>query len=158
MWILRWPLVLALFALTLICLAAAAGTAADRAGFALQDPLWQSFAAQSQGANWVQTGLLAGGALFLFIGAVRLIRRTQAFWAWLIGFGLLGVRWGLMRQSEGGLQFEAAQFASVQGAQKAAADAANDYGLLALGVLFALGLLILIVDAADRAYWTRREG
>jgi hypothetical protein len=159
MWIVRWPIVLALFAYVIVCAGLAAGTTADRLGIVpLDHASWRRFSEYAVNTTWLQTALWAGAAILLFVAAVRLIRRTQAFWAWLIGFGLFGARWGLMRQAEGGLSVDLAQIsnevATKEGAQRLASSVAYDFGLV--GVLLIIGLVILMVDAADRAHWARR--
>jgi hypothetical protein len=159
MWIVRWPIVLALFAYVIVCIGLAAGTTVERLGLVAADnAAWRTFAAHAANATWVQTALFAAAAAFLFVAAVRLARRTQAFWVWLIGFGLFGARWGLMQQAEGGLNLDVAQISSdisaPGGAQRLASNVAYDFGLV--GVLLVLGLIILILDAVDRAHWARR--
>jgi hypothetical protein len=63
-----------------------------------------------------------------------------------------------MQQAEGGLNLDVAQISSdisaPGGAQRLASNVAYDFGLV--GVLLMLGLIILILDAVDRAHWARR--
>ena len=107
MWIVRWPIVLALFVYVIVCAGLAAGAAVDRLGLApFENPAWRRFSEYAVNTTWLQTALCAGGAVLLFVAAVRLIRRTQAFWAWLIGFAMIGARWGLMWQADGGPSVE----------------------------------------------------
>ncbi|MBL8549961.1 MAG: hypothetical protein JNJ73_08235 [Hyphomonadaceae bacterium] len=146
MWILRWPIVVLIlvFVIAACLLPAGAVTANELAGPQFAQ-LSQGLADNASSANWLQAGLWYGAAFCLFVAAVRLIRRTQAFWAWLIGFGLYGARWGLARQAEG------------VGVPTSLDAALADYGLLMLSGLLLVGLLILIVDAADRSHWARRD-
>jgi hypothetical protein len=160
MWIVRWPIVLALFVYVIVCAGLAAGAAVDRLGLApFENPAWRRFSEYAVNTTWLQTALCAGGAVLLFVAAVRLIRRTQAFWAWLIGFAMIGARWGLMWQADGGPSVDLAQIgselATKEGAQRLASSAGYDFG--PIGVLLIIGLIILIVDAADRAHWARRS-
>jgi hypothetical protein len=170
--ILRWPAVLALFALVLLCilggLAAAGlvtGFQAPAVGMAPVDAQVaeaQSAAAETGAANagWIDVGLLAGAAIFFLIAAIRLARRTQGFWTWLLGFALYGGRWAWGQQhQEGGLS------GTIQGldvnAYSRPAELITDLGSPAaqvgiLAIVLIVGFFIFIVDAADRAYWDRQ--
>jgi hypothetical protein len=111
-------------------------------------------------ASWIDVGLLAGAALFFLIAAVRLMRRTQGFWTWLLGFALYGGRWAWGQQhQEGGLS------GTIQGldvnAYSRPAELITDLGSPAaqvgiLAIVLIVGFFIFIVDAADRAYWDRQ--
>jgi hypothetical protein len=88
--ILRWPAILVLLLLVLASFGAAfAGTihlaeAPDRAAMTADQE------ATINSLSWIEVGLWAGAGLFFLISGVRLIRRTQAFWTWLIGFAFYG--------------------------------------------------------------------
>jgi hypothetical protein len=146
MWILRWPIVVLLFVFVLAaCLLPAGAVTASQLAGEQFEAMFAGLAENAASATWLEAALWYGAAFALFVSAIRLIRRTQAFWAWLIGFGLYGARWGLARQEDGG-------------GVPASLDAAlADYGLLMLAGLLVVGLLVLLIDAGDRAYWARRE-
>jgi hypothetical protein len=146
MWILRWPIVILMlvFVVAACLLPAGAVTAQQLAAPQLAE-VSAVLAENARSSNWVEAALWYGAAVFLFISAVRLIRRTQAFWAWLIGFGLYGARWGMSRQAAG------------EGLPTSLDGALADNGLLMLAGLLVVGLLILLIDASDRAFWARRE-
>jgi len=151
MFVLRWPLVLVLFGYCVLFIAAAAGVAADRLGLGLDSEVWASFTMQAADVTWVETALWAASGIFLFISGVRLIRQTQGFWAWLIGFACYGVRWGLSTvRSENNIIADAAAVRSPEEALQTAVQATTNYPLIALAVLLVAGLLILIVDTADK--------
>lgn len=158
--IIRWPLVLLILFLVIVCLGAAAATTAIR----LDAPVDLSFLSEDQvetirSASWLEVGLWAGAAIFFFVAAVRLGRRTQAFWAWLIAFALYGGRWAVAQQAEGGL-VAATQGLSVESFQPEALAAAPDAPaaqISVLGVILIVGLLLFVIDAADRSYWDRQE-
>lgn len=103
----------------------------------------------------VETGLWYGAAVFLLIAMIRLVRRTQAFWAWLIGFALYGGRWALVQQEAGGL-LPALQRLTVDSfrpetlGNDLTAPAAQ---LVLIAALLLVGLLTAIVDHGDRKYW-----
>lgn len=157
MWIIRLPLALLTLAVALVCAALAAGATANQLGMTIDNEAWRAFSEQAANTTWVQAALWTGAALCLFIAAIRLLRRTFAFWFWILGFGFFAARWWLMRRNEGGLPVDVAEISSVESAQKAAIEASNDYGLVALAVLLVLGLVILLIDAVDRAARNRRE-
>src|SRR5688572_3345948 len=103
--ILRWPAILALLALAMLCVAGALGAAGVLTSFeAPATGVGQVDAqvANAQGAaersgaaeaSWIDVGLLAAAAVFFLISAIRLMRRTQGFWTWLLGFACYGGRW-----------------------------------------------------------------
>ncbi|MGE3248651.1 MAG: hypothetical protein AB7J28_01070 [Hyphomonadaceae bacterium] len=158
MWIIRLPIALVTLAIALLCAALAAGVTATQLGLALDHDVWRAFAEQAANANWIQAALWTGAALCFFIAAVRLLRRTFAFFFWLAAFAFFGVRWWMMRQAEGALpNINVAEISSVEGAQAAAIEASRDYGLVALAALLGLGLLILLIDAVDRAHRNRAD-
>ncbi|MEZ5994315.1 MAG: hypothetical protein R3C25_01030 [Hyphomonadaceae bacterium] len=157
--VLRWPAILVLLALVLASFAAAFAGAAHLAQLPVDLPLSPEQQETLGRVSWLEVGLWGGAGLFFLIAAIRLIRRTQAFWTWLIGFALYGGRWAVAQQSEGGL------VATVQGINP---SAYTQPGVLAqtpeapeaqvgmLGVILIVGVLIFIIDAADRAYWDRQ--
>ena len=170
--ILRWPAILAMLALVLLCIAGALGAAGLIADFQApasgvgqvdaQVAQAQDAAAQTGAisATWIDVGLLAGAALFFLISAIRLMRRTQGFWTWLLGFALYGGRWAWSQQyNEGGVM------GTLQGidvnAYMQPELLLNDLGSSSaqvgiLAVVLVVGLFVFIVDGADRAYWDRQ--
>jgi hypothetical protein len=170
--ILRWPAILALLALVLLCALGALGAAGLITGFEApavgieqvdtQVANAQSAAAGSGAvdAGWIDVGLLAAAAVFFLISSIRLMRRTQGFWTWLLGFACYGGRWAWAQQ-----QGDANVLATLQGIDINAymqpqtvvsnlGSTEAQVGLLAIVVV--VGLFILIVDAADRAYWDKQ--
>ncbi len=166
--ILRWPASLVLFGLMLLSCAGALGAAGQITGFEVpgfglervdqqlssaQDAAAQTGAAS---AGWLDVGLLAGAGVFFLIAAVRLIRRTQGFWTWLIGFALYGGRWALEQQ---GSLVETVKGINPQAylePQTILADLATPEARVGLlGLILIVGLLIFVIDAADRAYWDK---
>jgi hypothetical protein len=170
--ILRWPAILVMLALVLLCIAGALGAAglitdlqAPTSGVEQVDTQVaqaQSAAEQTGAASatWIDVGLLAGAAIFFLISSIRLIRRTQAFWSWLLGFALYGGRWAWSQQySEGGVMgtvqgVDINAYATPQVLVSDLASPAAQVGILAIIVI--VGLLVFIVDAADRAYWDKQ--
>jgi hypothetical protein len=168
--ILRWPAILVLLALVLLRFAGALGAAGVIADFQapasgvsqVDGQVVQAQAAAAQtaaSASWIDVGLLAGAGLFFLIAAVRLMRRTQGFWVWLLGFALFGGRWAWQQQQSGGL------VATVQGIdvnaytqpQAVIADIGSPESQIALlAIILIVGLFVFIVDAADRAYWDKQ--
>jgi len=167
--ILRWPAVLALFALVLLCAAgalAATGLITDfqapNTGVSQVDAQVaeaQAAAAETGAidATWLDVGLLGGAAVFFLVSAVRLVRRTQGFWTWLIGFALYGGRWAYNQQE--GLQstiqaIDPNAYLQPQTLLGDLGSPAAQVGLLA--IITIVGLVIFVVDAADRAYWDKQ--
>lgn len=159
--ILRWPAILVLLALVMISLVAAFAATVVLAGLPvdLGAVLSQDQIAVVSASSWIEAGLWYGAGLFFLISAVRLIRRTQGFWVWLLGFACYGGRWGYAQQKEGDL------VATVQGVdpkaylqpEALAADTTSTEAQLAiLAIVLVTGLIIWIVDAADRAYWDKQ--
>jgi hypothetical protein len=98
-------------------------------------------------------------AAFLLIAVIRLVRRTQAFWMWLLAFAFLGARWGLSLRAVDGGAVGLLQSLTLERFQPALLAA--DPPLLSIVLLIKLliiGLLILSVDHADKAYWDRHAG
>jgi hypothetical protein len=171
--ILRWPAILVLLALVLLCLAGALGAAGLIADFAApasgvsqvdaQVAEAQMAAADTGAAeaSWIDVGLLAGAALFFLISAIRLVRKTQGFWTWLLGFALYGGRWAYQQQaSEGGALATLQSIdisAYVQQPQLLLSDLGSPGAQVALmAIVLIVGLFVFIVDAADRSYWDKQ--
>jgi hypothetical protein len=144
MWVLRWPLVLILLVYVAACVFPAGVTTLQRFDAPAVEiaEVSSTLADLGAAASPLEAGLWYGAGLFLFIAMVRLIRRTQAFWMWLVGFALYGGRWALWTQQNGGLTLDTAYPVA-------------DFG--PIGLLLVVGLAILAVDGADRAYWRRLE-
>jgi hypothetical protein len=167
--ILRWPAILALLALVLLCVTGALGAAglitgvqAPTVGVVQVDT--QVAAAQGAAANsgaakagWIDVGLLGAAALFFLISAIRLMRRTQAFWTWLLGLACYGGRWAWAQQQNQGGALATLQsvnlnaFAQPQALLSDLSAPAAQVALLAILVL--IGLFIMVVDTVDRAHW-----
>lgn len=158
--ILRWPSILVLLALVLMSLAAAFTATAALAHLPvdLSVALSPEQIANVEAATWLEVGLWAGAGVLFLISAIRLIRRTQGFWTWLLGFACYGGRWALSQQDGGALETVRAIDPNVYlEPQALLADLgapAAQVGLLAIVLL--VGLIILVVDAADRAYWDKQ--
>lgn len=169
--ILRWPAVLVLLALVLLCFAGALGAAGVITDFqapsvgvsGVDAEIAQAQAAaesEAASASWIDVGLLAAGGVFFLIAAVRLMRRTQAFWTWLLGFACYGGRWAWGQQ-----QHEGGALATLQGIdpnaylqpQALLSDLGSPSAQVAvLGIVLIVGLFVAIVDAADRSYWDKQ--
>jgi hypothetical protein len=153
MFILRWPAILALFALALLSFLGAAAAAGAITGFEVgvsqvQDVQSSAVAAGAAQSSWIDVGLWA---------AVRLIRKTQGFWTWLIGFALYGGRWALAQEGSlvdtvKGINPQA--YLEPQSILSDLATPEAQVGLL--GLILVVGLLIFVIDAADRAYWDKQ--
>ncbi len=111
--------------------------------------------------TWPEAALWGGAGLFFLIASIRLMRRTQAWFMWLLGFACLVGRWVL---GQGGTeQALAAVKALDASAYLKPAELLGDLTGLEVqvgrfGVILVLGLIVLIVDIADRAHWKREEG
>jgi hypothetical protein len=167
--ILRLPAVLVLFGLVLLSFAGALGAAGEITGFDVPSIGMEqvdSRVTEAQGAaadsgavsaTWIDVGLLAGAGLFFLIAAVRLMRRTQGFWTWLIGFALYAGRWALEQQ---GNLVETVKGINPQvylTPQTILADLSTPEARVGLlGIILIVGLLIFVIDAADRSYWDRQ--
>lgn len=158
--ILRWPAILVLLLLVLASLGAAFAGTVQLAQLPIQLPLTADQEQTIAQLTWLEVGLWAAAGLFFLISAVRLIRRTQGFWTWLIGFAFYGARWALAQQNEGGGLVANVQSIDINAYRAPAELAANAGGTEAqvgiLGLILIVGLLIFIVDAADRAYWDKQ--
>lgn len=168
--ILRWPSVLVLLALVLLCFAGALAAAGAITGFNAPDVgvsqvdnqvvAAQAAAANSGAAtaNWIEVGLLAGAGLFFLIAAIRLMRRTQGFWTWLIGFALYGGRWA-WTQGDGLATLQSINPNAYLQPQVVISDLTTPEAQVGiLGIILILGLIIWVVDAADRAHWDKQHG
>ena len=88
------------------------------------------------------------------------MRRTQGFWTWLLAFACYGGRWAwAQQQTDGGLlaTVQGIDFSTYMQPAALAADTASaetQVGLLA--VVLIVGVIVFIVDAADRAYWDKQ--
>lgn len=170
--ILRLPAILVMLALVLLCFAGALGAAGlitgfEAPGLGLEQVDAQVAQAQSAAegtgaanATWIDVGLLAAAAIFFLISAVRLIRRTQGFWTWLLAFALYGGRWAWSQQyNEGGVMgtlqgVDINAYTQPQVLVSDLASPAAQVGILAIIVI--VGIFVFIVDAADRAYWDKQ--
>jgi len=158
--ILRWPAILVLLVLVLASLGAAFAGTVHLAQLPVSLPLTPEQEATISSLTWLEVGLWGGAGLFFLISAVRLIRRTQGFWMWLLGFACYGGRWALAQQNEGGGLVATVQSVDINAYTKPAELVANTGGTEAqlglLGIILIVGLLTFIVDAADRAYWDKQ--
>lgn len=159
--ILRLPAVLALLALVLINLigAALATIMLAHLPIDLSAVLNQEQKAELAQVGWLETALRFGAALFFLIAAIRLLRRTQAFWTWLLGFACYGGRWAWQQQSQGDIvnsvrSINPQVYLHPQGLLSSLDSTESQVALLA--VILIVGLIILIIDAADRAHWDRQ--
>ena len=161
MFFLRWPAVLVLLAMVLLSLAGAAGGAAALLDVPIEVPgLEQGTLSMIGQSTWLDVGLWSGATLFFLIAAVRLIRRTQGFWVWLLGFACYGGGWAVAQQSEGGF------LATVQGLDPkaylkpetlAAVPESAEAQIGVLAIILIVGLLVFVIDGSDRAYWDRQS-
>lgn len=168
--ILRWPAVLVLLAAVLMSAAGALGAAGVIANYqvpltgveAVDAPLVEAQQAAAQSgaaeANWIDIGLLSGAAVFFLISAIRLMRRTQAFFTWLLGFACFAGRWAY---AQGDALMQTVQSIDIdvyRTPQTLLSDVASTEAQVALLALLVLvGLIALIVDGADRSYWRSQE-
>jgi hypothetical protein len=162
MFILRWPAILALFALTLLSFLGAAAAAGALTGFdtgvaQVQEAQASAASAGAAQSTWIDVGLWAGAGLFFLIAGVRLIRKTQGFWTWLIGFALYGGRWamaqeGALLDTVKGINPQA--YLTPQSILSDLATPEAQVGLL--GLILIVGLLIFVIDAGDRSYWDKQ--
>jgi hypothetical protein len=160
--ILRWPSILVLFALVVMCvLGALAGAGALTGTQVAQVADVQAQAAEAGAVQltWIDVGLYAGAALFFLIAAIRLIRRTQGFWTWLLGFACYGGRWAYAQGNGVVDQIKAIDINAYRQPEALLQDPASTQVQVAvLAVVLVVGILVFIIDAADRAYWDRQGG
>jgi hypothetical protein len=158
--ILRWLLILILAAFVGQMLAAQPllGLIQTHSGvdLTLLKTAWSGLAHHN---DWVEATLWYAAAAFLLIAVIRLARRTQAFWMWLLAFAFLGARWGLsLRAVEGGA-VGFLQGLTLERFQPALLVANPPLlSIVLLIKLLIIGLLILVVDHDDKAYWDRHAG
>jgi hypothetical protein len=164
--ILRWPAILALFALALLSFLGAAAGAGALMGFDLNVGMAQvdeaEAAAAAAGAGestWIDVGLWAGAGLFFLISAVRLIRKTQGFLTWLIASALYGARWVLAQQGNVVDTVKGIDPRAYLEPQTILANLATPEAQVGLlGLILVVGLITFVVDAADRSYWDKQGG
>ena len=160
--ILRWPAVLVLIALTAVCVLAALSAGAAITGY--QAPIAEVQSVQAQAAEagaaqmtWLDVGLWSAAAVFFLVAAIRLIRRTQGFWVWLLGFAAYAGRWAYA-QGEGVVdRLQAIDINAYRDPQALIIDMASfeaQVGVLA--VILVVGAIVAIIDGADRAYWDKQ--
>jgi hypothetical protein len=159
--ILRLPAILALVALVLISLIGAvlATLVLAHAPIDLSSILSPEQKTQIAQVTWVETGLRYAAGIFFLIAAVRLIRRTQGFWTWLLGFACYGGRWAWQAQSQGDIvnsvrKINPQVYLHPQDMLGSLDSTESQVALLA--VILIVGLVILVIDAADRAHWDRQ--
>ena len=162
--ILRLPAILVLLALVLLCAVGALAAAGIQTGY--QAPVAQvqdvqAAAADSGAANatWIDVGLLAAAAILFLISSIRLMRRTQGFWTWLLGFAAYGGRWAWAQQESGGLMstVQSVDINAYASPQTLLTDLSTPEGQLAImALVLVVGLIVFIVDAADRSYWDKQ--
>jgi len=160
--ILRLLAILALFALTLLSFLGAAAGAGALTGVELnvgvvQEAQTAAAAAGAAQQTWTDVGLWAGAGLLFLVSAIRLIRKTQGFWAWLIGFALYGGRWALAQQGSLVETVQAINPRAYLEPQTIVSNLATPEAQVGvLGLILVVGLLIFVIDAADRAYWDKQ--
>jgi len=163
MFILRWPVILILLALAAASVfPAAIGTIE---AYNLPIDISPVAGASDNLKQWAQSTTLPervlwyAAAVFFLIAAIRLMRRTQGFWMWLLGFACLGGRWALAQQQhEGGLVATVQSVAPESFQPETLAEGGSAAQMTFLVALLVIGLLIFVIDAADRAYWDRHGG
>lgn len=162
--ILRVPAILVLLALVLLSALGALAAAGILTGY--QAPVEQVQSVQAAAAEsgaaeatWIDVGLLAAAAVFFLISSIRLMRRTQGFWTWLFGFAAYGGRWAWDQQQSGGLleTIQNVDLNAYANPQAVLGDLSATEGQLAiLALILIVGVVVLMVDAADRAYWDKQ--
>lgn len=167
--ILRWPAILVLLALMLLSFLGALGAAGlvtgiQAPGMGVEQVDTQVAAAQDAAANsgaaqagWIDIGLLAGAGVFFLISAIRLMRRTQGFWTWLLGFALYGGRWAYQQREGLASTIQSIDPNAYLQPQVVMSDLGSPTAQVGLlGVVLLVGLIVFIVDAADRAHWDKQ--
>lgn len=160
--ILRAPAILALLALVLMCGIGALAIGAVLGNLPAVLPQVQATAGAAEVGKqtWIDVALLSAALVFFLISAIRLMRRTQGFWTWLLGFACYGGRWAWFQQ-----QNDTDVLATLRGLnisayaqpQTVASDLTSPEAQIALlAIIVVVGVLILILDAADRAYWDKQ--
>ncbi len=163
--ILRWPAILLSLALMLLSAIGALGAAAQITDY--QAPVEQVQDVQAEAADsgvteasWIDVGLLGVAAILFLVTAIRLLRRTQGFWTWLLAFAAYAGRWAY---SEGGQgladRIQALDFSVLRTPQVLLNDTGSfETQVALLALILVVGILIFIIDAADRVYWDRQAG
>lgn len=159
--ILRWPAILVLLLLVLMSFGGAFAGTVHLAQLPIALPTTTDQQATITQVSWIEVGLWAGAGLFFLISAVRLMRRTQGFWTWLLGFALYGARWAVAQQNEGGGLVASVQSidlsAYLQQPQLLLSDLGSPAAQVALlTIVLIVGLLVFIIDAVDRSYWDKQ--
>jgi hypothetical protein len=158
--ILRWPAILVLLALVLLSFAGAAAVAAELLNAPIALPQVQAAAAPGAAqSTWLDVGLWAFAGIFFLVCAIRLMRRTQGFWTWLLGFACYAGRWAYAEQQQHDLvaAIQAVNPSIYAQPQVVLADLSTFEAQLGiLAVIVVVGLLIFIIDLADRAYWDKQ--
>ncbi len=163
--ILRWPAILVLFALVLFCALGALAGAGVLTGFdapiaQVQDVQAEAAASGAGQATWLDVGLFSAAAIFFLIAAVRLFRRTQGVWMWLLGALAFGGRWVWAQLQSGTDLVATVQSIDPNVYAQPAALIDNTGGTEAqigiLAIVLIVGLVTFIVDLADRAYWDKQ--
>jgi hypothetical protein len=158
--ILRWPAILVLLVLVLLSFAGAFAATVVLANLPvdLGAVLSEDQISTVRRTSWIEAGLWYGAGLFFLISAIRLIRRTQGFWTWLLGFACYGGRWAFAQQEGGGLAATVQDVdpnAYLRPESLAAAPESSEAQIGILAIILIVGLITLIIDAADRAYWEK---
>lgn len=162
--ILRWPSILVLLGLSLLSIVGALAAGGLITGY--EAPIAQVREAQASAAEtgaaeatWIDVGLLAGAGVFFLISAIRLIRRTQGFWTWLLGFACYGGRWAMAQEGDLVAMVRGVDVNAYLQPQVLITDLTTPEAQVGLlGLVLVIGLLVFIVDAADRAYWDKHGG
>jgi hypothetical protein len=160
--ILRWPAILVLLLLVFASFGAAFAGVVHLAELPIALPMTAEQEATVAQLSWIEVGLWAGAGLFFLIAAVRLIRRTQAFWTWLIGFAFYGAPLGdRAAEREPAASSPIVQSIDVN-AYRCARRARGQHrrhrsaSRPARHHSSSSALIIFIVDAVDRAYWDKQ--
>jgi len=160
--ILRWPAVLVLFALVALCVLAGVSAGAELLGYAapiaeVQSVQAEAAAAGAGAATWLDVGLWSAAAIFFLIAAIRLIRRTQGFWVWLLGFAAYAGRWAYAQGQTVVEQLQALDVNTYRDPQALLARPDLFEAQVAiLAIILIVGVFVAIVDGADRAYWDKQ--
>ena len=160
--ILRWPAVLALFALVAMCVLAAVSAGAALMGYAAPIAQVQSVQAEAVAAGagektWLD---VASGARprFFFLESPRCVSSAarRAFWVWLLGFAAYAGRWAYEQGQGVVAHFQALSIDLYRDPQALLADPGSFQAQVAiLGLILVVGVLIAVIDGADRAYWDK---
>lgn len=156
--ILRWPVVLLLLILVIASLFPAAATTLVQTDLVDMTAISAELEVLAENTTWLEAGLWYGAAALFLVAAIRLIRRTQAFWAWLLGFACYGARWALTQRNEEGGVLGTVQSLSVESFKPENLSAeAPALQISLLGIVLLIGLLILLIDVIDRRFWNNQS-